>query len=74
MLFTLDTQRQARLAAALAAVANRHFDKAAGYANQADEIRHGIGVAQLQAVLALLQRDFDSAWIAYRRARSMSAG
>jgi hypothetical protein len=74
MLFALDTQRQARLTAAFAAVANRHFDSAAGYAIQADEIRHGTDVAQLHAVLALLRRDFDGAWMAYRRARSMFDG
>src|SRR5216684_3267095 len=61
LLFAIDAQRQARLAAAATAATQCRFDLAAGYLEQADAIRHGSDVAQLQAVLALLRRDFDGA-------------
>lgn len=71
LLFALDAQRQARLAAATTAAAEGRLDSAARYAEQADEIRHGTDVSELQAAIALLRRDFAGAWQAYRSGRGM---
>src|SRR5262245_14390197 len=72
LLFELEVQRQARIAAALTAAAQGRFDSAAQFAGEADEIRHGADVCKLQAAVALMRRDFDGAWIAYRRAGNMA--
>ena len=72
LLFALDAQRQARLAVAASAAAQGRLDSAARHADQADAIRHGADVCELQAAVALLRRDFEAAWNAYRRGRGMS--
>jgi hypothetical protein len=72
LLFAVEAQREARLAAARLALAQGQPVLASHQARQADELRHGADAAKLSAIVALMQRDFGEAWRQFRRARKLS--
>jgi hypothetical protein len=74
MLFGIEAQRDANLVEAVEALAQGQPVLASHRLNQADQLRGGTDTARLKAVLALVQRDFDEAWLQYRRARRSTGG
>ena len=74
LLFTVDRQRDAALAAALQALAGGRLDDARRRLEQAEAIRPGGDSARLNALAALLDRDFGAAWHHFWRERRFRAG
>lgn len=72
LLFAVDAEREARLAAAREALAQGQPILASQQVRQAEDLRHGPDAAKLGAVLALLRRDFSEAWRQFHRARKLS--
>jgi hypothetical protein len=71
MLFAIDSRRSTLIASARAALARGEFDFAAEAMRLVRELRHGRDVTRLEAVLALLQRDFETAQAKHRQAAAI---
>jgi hypothetical protein len=68
MLFALEEQRAAQLAAVPQACAAGNFDEALHLASRANSTRPGPDSQHWVAVLSLLAGNFDEAWNAYQTA------
>ena len=74
LLFAVEANRAAALAAARRESAQGRPGPAFDLMRRADELRHGPDVARFGAVLALLRRDFATAREQHRRAHRLSGG
>jgi hypothetical protein len=68
--FAVEAQRDRALAAARVAVTAGRYPEARSLAETARDLRRGLDVEQLSAVLHLLAGDFAAAWASYRAAAS----
>ena len=74
LLFAVESQRGAQVAAAARALALRQPDVAISHAEAAADQRRGADVHRLLAAAYLLRGDFPAVWNEYGRARSMAGG
>lgn len=72
MLFALEAQRDAELAAAARELAQGHAGAAFLHARRADDLRRDADSAMMLAMSALLRRDFAAALHQHRRAQALS--
>jgi hypothetical protein len=63
LLFQLEEQRAALLAAAVEAVRTRRYEEALVSARRAHQLRYGDDSRRMLAMLHLVQYDFYSAWL-----------
>ena len=74
LLFAVEANRDAELAAARDELAQGRLDAASDCLRRADGLRAGPDGARLAAVLALVRRDFAEAWRQHQRVRSLNGG
>src|SRR5579871_4077912 len=73
LLFAIEAQRSRLIASARAAIAEARLANAADAVRKASELRRGADLARLDAVIALLRRDFAKARLDRRRAIHMAS-